>query len=80
MVSNGGELLGMTVSTVNVPLLIKHGLLPQNVNFALDARYVAKLLRRAGVVFTERPASTKGDMSTANEAALSAVLQLSCYE
>lgn len=80
VVSDGGELLGVTVSTLNAAALIKDGLLPQNVNFALDARYVAMFLRYAKVDFVEVPASTKGDMKTANDAALSAVVQLSCYQ
>jgi S1-C subfamily serine protease len=39
VVSDGGELLGVTVSSLNAAALIKDGLLPQNVNFALEAKY-----------------------------------------
>jgi S1-C subfamily serine protease len=80
VVSDGGELLGITVGTLNAAALIQQGLLPQNVNFALDARYAAKFLRRTNVEFNEVTPNAKGDMRTANEAALAVVLQLSCYE
>jgi hypothetical protein len=80
VVSDGGELLGITVGTLNAATLIQQGLLPQNVNFALDARYAARFLRQANVQFNEVTPNPKGDMRTANDAALGAVLQLSCYE
>ena len=41
VVSDRGELLGVTVGTLNATALINEGLLPQNVNFALEARYAA---------------------------------------
>jgi len=80
VVSDGGELLGITVGTLNAAALIQQGLLPQNVNFALDARYAARFLHRSNVEFHEVAPNAKGDMSTANQAALAAVVQLSCYE
>ena len=80
VVSDGGELLGITVGTLNAASLIQQGLLPQNVNFALDARYAARFLRQANVQFDEVAPNPKGDMRTANDAALGAVVQLSCYE
>jgi S1-C subfamily serine protease len=80
VVSDGGELLGVTVSSLNAGALIKEGLLPQNVNFALEARYAAMFLRDAHIDFTEVSPSANGSMNIANEAALGAVLQLSCYQ
>jgi S1-C subfamily serine protease len=80
VVSDGGELLGITVGTLNASALIQQGLLPQNVNFALEARYAASFLRHANVEFDEVTPNAKGDMRSANEAALAVVLQLSCYE
>jgi S1-C subfamily serine protease len=80
IVSDGGELLGVTVSTLNVSALVTQGLLPQNVNFALDAKHVAAFLRREGIAFAEVATRTGGSMQRANEAALAAVVQLSCYE
>lgn len=80
VVSDAGELLGITVGTLNAAALIKDGLLPQNVNFALDARYAAMFLRNSGVPFVEVAAGGSGDMRTANAAALGAVVQLSCFQ
>jgi serine protease Do len=80
VVSDGGELLGITVSTLNIAALVNQGLLPQNVNFALDAKYAAAFLRKEQVPFTEVPPRTNGSMQQANDAALAAVVQLSCYQ
>ena len=80
VVSDGGELLGITVSTLNAAALIKEGLLPQNVNFALDASYAARFLRKVHVQFDEVTPNTQGSMQIANDAALGAVVKLSCYQ
>lgn len=80
VVSDTGELLGITVSTLGVARLVEKGLLPQNVNFALDARHAAAFLKKEGVAFNEVPARTGGSMQQANDAALAAVVQLSCFQ
>jgi S1-C subfamily serine protease len=80
VVSDGGELLGITVSTLNVAALVSQGLLPQNVNFALDAKHAVAFLRREQVAFTEVEPRSGGSMQQANDAALGAVVQLSCYQ
>jgi serine protease Do len=80
VVSDGGELLGITVSSLNAAALIKDGLLPQNVNFALEAKYAAMFLRDSHIDFVEVKPRADGSMNIANEAALGAVLQLSCYQ
>lgn len=80
VVSDGGELLGVTVGTLNAAALIKEGLLPQNVNFALEARHVARFLRNTGVAFTEVAPRAALDLRAVNDAALGAVLQLRCYQ
>ena len=80
VVSDGGELLGVTVSTLNAAPLLEQGALPQNVNFALDAKYAAMFLRKNSIVFTEVPANPKGDPRIGNEAALATVVRLSCYQ
>jgi S1-C subfamily serine protease len=80
VVSDGGELLGITVSSLNAAALIKDGLLPQNVNFALEAKYAAMFLRDSHIDFAEVKPKANGSMTIANEAALGAVLQLSCYQ
>lgn len=80
VVSDGGELLGITVSTLNFAALVNQGLLPQNVNFALDAKHAAAFLRREQIAFTEVAPRSNGSMQQANDAALAAVVQLSCYQ
>jgi serine protease Do len=80
VVSDNGELLGMAVGTLNAKYLVEKGLLPQNVNFALDSNYVARFLRREGVSFDEIQAKGAGEMKIANDAALGATVQLACYQ
>lgn len=80
VVSDNGELLGMAVSTLNAQSLAKDGLIPQNVNFALDGRHVASFLRREQVVFDSVKPEGEGGMQQANQAALSNTVQLSCYQ
>lgn len=80
VVSDGGELLGVTVATLNAAKLVESGALPQNVNFALDSRYAAMFLRKNKIAFTEVESNFKGDMRTGNEAALATVVSLTCYQ
>lgn len=80
IVSDNGEVLGIAVSTLNAESLVKDGLIPQNVNFALDARYVVKFLRREGVAFDLSKPQGAGSMQIANEAALANTVQLNCYQ
>jgi serine protease Do len=80
VVSDGGELLGVTVSTLNAASLVKSGALPQNVNFALDAKYAARFLDKYNIPYLAVEPNLKGDIRIANDAALAAVVQLSCYQ
>ncbi len=80
VVSDGGEVLGVTVATLNVSRLVESGALPQNVNFALDGRYATMFLHKHGVAFDTKPANPAGSITIANEAALSTVVSLSCYQ
>jgi hypothetical protein len=80
VVSDNGELLGIAVGTLNAKSLVDKGLLPQNVNFALDSNYVAQFLRREHVAFNEVQPKGAGEMKIANDAALGATVQLACYE
>ncbi|TVL22416.1 peptidase S1 [Shewanella xiamenensis] len=80
VVSDGGELLGITVSTLNVTSLRESGALPQNVNFALDAKYAARFLDKHRISYQSVEPNMKGDIRTANAAALGAVVQLNCYQ
>jgi serine protease Do len=80
VVSDGGELLGVTVSTLNAAALAKQGTIPQNVNFALESRYVVKFLQKNGLAFTSVEQNLHGDAHSANQAALAAVVSVQCYE
>ncbi len=80
IVSDNGEVLGVAVTTLSAESLVKRGLIPQNINFALDSRHVAKFLRRQSVSFDEIKVQTAGSMQVANEAALSNTVQLNCYQ
>jgi serine protease Do len=80
VVSDGGELLGITVGTLNALALAKQGVIPQNVNFALEARYAARFLEKNTLAFTTVEPNAHGDAHTANQAALAAVVSVECYE
>lgn len=80
VVSDHGELLGMAVGTLNAEYMVKKGIVPQNVNFALDARHLATFLRREGVPFDVVQPQGAGSMQAANQAALSNTVQLTCYQ
>ena len=80
IVSDNGEVLGMAVTTLSAESLVKRGLIPQNINFALDARYVTMFLRKENVLFDVIKPQGAGSMQVANEAALSNTVQLNCYQ
>lgn len=80
IVSDGGELLGITVSTLNAKFLIEKGVLPQNVNFGLNAKYLAMFLKKNNIAYTEVKANDKASAQTGNESALSSVVQIGCYQ
>ncbi|MBM7071473.1 trypsin-like peptidase domain-containing protein [Shewanella sp. 202IG2-18] len=80
VVSDGGELLGLAVSTLNYKTLVENGSLPQNVNFALDAQYIAKFLNKHEITFTEVEPNLEGNIRISNDAALTSVVQLNCYQ
>lgn len=80
LVSDSGQLLGMTVSTLNSSYLIEKGVVPQNVNFALDRQYISKFLTKHQVPFTVAAVDHNGNFKKGNDAALNSVVKLSCYE
>jgi len=80
VVSDGGEVLGIAVGTLNALSLAKQGVIPQNVNFALEARYAAKFLEKNNLAFTTAEPNAHGDAHSANQAALAAVVNVQCYE
>ncbi len=80
VVSDRGELVGVTQSTLNAARLATQGVIPQNVNFALAPRYVSKFLRKNGIAFDEVEPTDPGSSERGNGAALAAVLRLACYQ
>ncbi len=81
MVSESGELLGVTVASPCVRVgLLQRGVIPQNVNFALDARYAAKFLDRNKIAYASVAAKRASDVHSATEATLPAVVQVNCYQ
>jgi serine protease Do len=80
VVSETGELLGVTVASLGVSGLVAKGVLPQNVNFALDARYAASFMDHHKIKYVYVERGRTADAHAATESALPAVVQVSCYE
>ena len=80
VVSESGELLGVTVASLRLMGLLQRGVIPQNVNFALDARYAAKFLDRNKIAYASVAAKRASDVHSATEATLPAVVQVNCYQ
>ena len=81
IVSETGELIGMTTGSLNVAAMAKAEVIPQNVNFALEAKYMAKFGERYGSemrLFTDEHA--KGDMASVNAHVAASVAQIACYQ
>lgn len=81
IVSETGELIGMTTGSLNVAAMAKAGIIPQNVNFALEGKYLAKFGERHGSemrLFSEDLA--KGDMAAVNAHVAASVAQIACYQ
>jgi len=75
-----GEVLGVAVGTLNAAELLKQGVLPQNVNFALEASYVERFLQDKSVVFSEGPADPHAPGDAPIDDALPAVVRIKCYQ
>jgi serine protease Do len=80
VVSETGELLGVTVGSLGVAGLMQRGILPQNVNFALDARYAASFMDRYKIRYVSVQRGRAPDAHAATETTLPAVVQVSCYQ
>ncbi len=80
VVSETGELLGVTVASLGVAALVAKGILPQNVNFALDARYASSFLDHYKIRYVSVGRGRTADARAATESALPAVVQVSCYQ
>lgn len=80
IISESGQLLGVAVSTLNSKYLIEKGILPQNVNFGLDATYIARFLRKNSLVFSETSDGNTKNIQVSNDAALAASVRVACYQ
>ena len=81
IVSETGELIGMTTGSLNVAAMAEAGVIPQNVNFALEGKYLAKFGERHGSemrYFSDELA--KGDMAAVNAHVAASVAQIACYQ
>lgn len=79
LVSDQGELIGVTLSSLHLANLGEKGILPQNVNFALQPIYVKKFLDKNAVVYSEYVEPKKGPTPTFQNA-IPAVVQVACYQ
>lgn len=80
IVSDLGQILGVAVSTLNTEALSRRQLIPQNVNFALEARHVIRFLERESVPYESVADAGEPSMQRANQAALAQTVQLNCYQ
>ena len=74
-----GNVIGVAVGTLNAGELLKTGVLPQNVNFALESRHVVKFLQQHAVVFTDG-ADSRPPSEVPIDVVLPAVVSVQCYQ
>jgi serine protease Do len=79
VIGAGGDVLGVAVGTLNAQDLLKRGILPQNVNFALESQYLRKFLMRHAVTFSEGSAD-EHVAEVPIDSVLPAVVGIKCYE
>lgn len=75
IVSELAEVIGVVTSTLNIKSLVKDGVIPQNVNFALKPHLIKKFLDKNEISYVHRKAS-----NNTNETALKTALQIACYQ
>ncbi len=78
IVSEHGDVLGVVTSTLNISSLVERGVIPQNVNFGLDTKYINKFLNKHS--FEYKYNSKKLDSKNVSDATLAATVQLACYQ
>lgn len=81
LISEKGELIGMTTGSLNVSAMAKRGIVPQNVNFALEGKHIIKFVERHGGDirwYDERTALP--DVAAVNEHLAASVAQVACYQ
>jgi len=80
VVSDGGELLGVTVSTLNAASLLGQGALPQKREFRAGCALCRPVPAQEPHRVHRSAGESKGDPRTGNEAALASVVRLSCFQ
>jgi S1-C subfamily serine protease len=80
VIGTRGDVVGVAVGTLNAQELLKQGVLPQNVNFALEAQYVQKFLQNKAIAFTAGPADPHAAPEVPLESVLPAVVGVRCYQ
>ncbi|TKB46281.1 S1 family peptidase [Thalassotalea mangrovi] len=78
IVSESGEAIGVVTSTLNVAELIKEGIVPQNINFALNGQYVSRFLDRNQIAYATQASEISS--TSVNEATLASTAQVACYQ
>ncbi|WP_144395345.1 S1 family peptidase [Pleionea sediminis] len=78
VVSEQGEILGIVSSTLRANSLAEKGIIPQNINFALENKFIRKFLTKNQVAYHTLKRSRKNAVGT--ELASKATVQLSCYQ
>ncbi|CZF79403.1 Serine endoprotease DegS [Grimontia celer] len=76
LVSEQGEVMGVTTSTLNIASLVKRGVIPQNVNFATSPQILKKFLKKNNIPFSTRKNSTLSP----TELALKSSAPIACYQ
>jgi S1-C subfamily serine protease len=76
VVADNGELIGLVTSTLNISSLVEQGVVPQNVNFALNSKYIGKFLDKNNITYQSTTALSKPGI----EVALTSAVQISCYQ
>ena len=81
VITEHGELIGMTTGTLNVGAMIEKGVLPQNVNFALEGQYLAKFTERHSTnIRSFELRQMPADVAGVNEYLISTLAHVSCYQ
>ncbi len=80
IISDSGQVLGASVSTLNSPALARDGIVPQNVNFGLAAKHIVKFLTKEKIEFSESDDVKNPDLQQINKNALAATVRIACYQ
>ncbi|MFD2165623.1 serine protease [Thalassotalea euphylliae] len=77
LVAESGEVIGVVTSTLNAKELIEEGIVPQNINFALQSHYLSKFLDAHQIQYETNKNLALQDV---NDIALASTGQVVCYQ